>query len=104
MPDQAELAAFATRIQAAIIASGRVAPPIREGLGFWNRPAGLMLLGLCLALTLPLAVAGVMSLGEGSAVGRSGQGAALAILLPVGAGWLLLRSWRRRRAVLAALR
>jgi len=34
---------------------------------------------------------------------RGGYFAAIALVLPVGAGWLLLKAIRRRRAVLAAM-
>jgi hypothetical protein len=34
---------------------------------------------------------------------RGGEAMAILLLLPVGAGWLLLKSFRRRAAVLAAM-
>ena len=46
VPDQAALDAFAGLLQAAIAATGAAAPPVADGLGFWNRPPGLALLGI----------------------------------------------------------
>jgi hypothetical protein len=53
-PDQEGLAAFAAQLQTAMTAAGRAAPAVAEGLGFWNRPAGLTLLGIMLLASVAL--------------------------------------------------
>lgn len=104
-PDQEGLAAFAGQLQAAMTAAGRAAPAIAEALGFWNRPAGLTLLGIMLLASLALAVIALWGLWEGATVRhRGGEAVAILVLLPVGVGWILRRSWQRRRSVLQAIR
>ena len=104
-PDQEGLAAFAGQLQTAITAAGRAAPAVAEGLGFWNRPAGLTLLGIMLLASLALAVISLWGLWEGATVRhRGGEAMAILVLLPVGVGWILRRSWQRRRSVLQAIR
>lgn len=100
--DAAGLQDFAARIQGAIAAAGHRAPPILDQLGFWNRVPGLLYIGLLLLLSLALAVMVVWSILAGAAE-RSGSAApatGILVLLPLAAGWLLRKSWRRRRAVL----
>ncbi len=63
---------------------------------------GLLYIGLLLLLSLALAVMVVWSILAGAAE-RSGNAApatGILVLLPLAAGWLLRKSWRRRRAVL----
>ena len=74
-----------------------------EGLSFWNRLPGIALLVVFFAIALTFAGAAVLMLLDGQVVGgrRSGEGSALALALPFGAGWLLWKSLRRRRAVLS---
>jgi len=104
-PDQEGLAAFASQLQTAMAAAGRAAPPVAEGLGFWNRPAGLTLLGIMLLASLALALGALWGLWEGATVRhRGGEAVAILVLLPVGVGLILRRSWRRRRSVLQAIR
>ena len=104
-PDQEGLAAFADQLQAAMTAAGRAAPSVAEGLGFWNRPAGLTLLGGMLLASLALAVVALWGLWEGAIVRhRGGEAVAILVMLPVGVGWILRRSWQRRRFVLQAVR
>lgn len=104
VPDQAGLTAFADQLQAAMTSAGRAAPPVVDGLGFWNRPAGLALLSIALLASLVLAAITLWGLWEGAAVRhRSGEAAAILVLLPVGVGWMLRRSWQRRRSVLRAM-
>jgi hypothetical protein len=103
-PDQKGLAAFAGQLQAAMTAAGRAAPPVAEGLGFWNRPPGLTLLSLMLLASLALAVGALWGLWEGATTRhRGGEAVAILVMLPVGVGWILRRSWRRRRSVLRAM-
>jgi hypothetical protein len=104
-PDQTGLAAFAARLQAAMAAAGHVAPPVADGLGFWNRPAGLALLGVTFLASLGLAAVALWGMWEGAVTrSRSGEAVAILVMLPIGVGWMLRRAWRRRRAVLQALR
>jgi len=103
-PDQEGLAAFAGQLQAAMTAAGRAAPPVADALGFWNRPTGLTLLGIVLLASLALAFIVLWGLWEGATVRhRGGEAVAILVLLPVGVGWILRRSWQRRRTVLQAI-
>jgi hypothetical protein len=105
LPDQAGLAAFTDRLQTAMTAAGRAAPPVADGLGFWNCPTGLALLGIALLASLVLAAITLWGLWEGAAARhRGGEAAAILVMLPVGVGWMLRRSWQRRRSVLRAMR
>jgi hypothetical protein len=104
-PDQAGLGAFAGQLQAAMKAAGGIAPAMVEGLGFWNRPTGLVLLSIMLVASLALAAITLWGVWEGAAARhRGGEAAAILVMLPVGVVWVLRRSWRRRRSVLRALR
>ncbi len=104
-PDQEALTAFASRLQAAMTAAGSVAPAVTDGLGFWNRPPGLALLGVVFLASLALAAVVLWSLWEGAIIrARSHEAAALLVALPILIGWLLRRSWRRRRSVMRAMR
>lgn len=104
-PDQQGLAAFASRLQAAMTAAGSVAPTVTVGLGFWNRPAGLALLGVAFLASLAMAAVVLWGLWEG-ALGRARthDAAALLVALPILVAWLLRRSWRRRQSVTRASR
>lgn len=105
VPDQAGLGVFAGALQAAMAAAGCTAPPVTDGLGFWNRPAGLGLLGIAFLASLGLAVVALWGMWEGAAARhRGGEAVAILVMLPVGIGWIARRSWKRRRAVLQALR
>ena len=104
-PDQEGLAAFAAELQAAMAAAGTVVPPVTDGLGFWNRPAGLALQTVALLASLAVAAVTLWGLWEG-AIGRARthEAAAFLVVLPIGLGWLLRRSWQRRRTVMRATR
>ncbi|MCW5734247.1 MAG: hypothetical protein KIS73_08980 [Enhydrobacter sp.] len=105
VPDKAQLGAFANGLRAAMAAAGVEAPPVVEGMGFWNRPAGLALLGIAFVASLALPVIALWGLWEGASVrNRGGEAAAIMVMLPVGIGWLIRRSWQRRRSVLRAMR
>jgi hypothetical protein len=104
-PDQEGLAAFTDKLRTAMTAAGHAAPPVAEGLGFWNRPAGLILLSIMLLASLALAATAFWGLWEGATVRhRGGEAVAILVLLPVGVGWILRRSWQRRRFVLQQMR
>lgn len=101
--DTAGLEAFAAQLRHAIAAAGHQAPPLLDGLGFWNRAPGLAFIGLLLVPSLGLSGLMVVGIFSGAEVrgGNGGQAAAILLLLPVGVGWMLRKAWRRRRAVLA---
>jgi hypothetical protein len=103
--DQKALAAFAAELQAAMMTAGVAAPLVSDGLGFWNRPPGLALLGIAFVVSLGVAAIVLWGLWMG-AVSRvkAHAAAAFLVLLPIAVGWLLYRSWQRRRAVIKALR
>lgn len=103
-PD-ANLDVFADTIYSAARAAGHPLPDPSEGLSFWNTVPGLFFLGIVFVLALAFAVLAAWALLDGgfsSSTNRAGYGAGIAILLPFGAGWLLRKSWRRRREVLTA--
>lgn len=100
-PDQEGLFSFAGQLQSAMTAAGHAVPPMTDGLGFWNRPAGLALLGATLLLSLGLAAVALWGLWEGAtARHRGGEAVAILVMLPVGVGWMLRRAWQRRRSVM----
>lgn len=104
-PDQQGLTDLAQQLQGAMSAAGRQPPPVIDGLGFWNRPVGLAVMSVAFLLALALAGVALWGLWEGAVVRhKSGEAVAILVLLPVGVAWMLHRSWRRRRAVLQALR
>ena len=60
-----------------------------------------------LLVSLPIVAATAFALFDGGikpGQPRGGQAIAIFLLLPVGAGYLMVKSLRRRRAVLASLR
>ena len=58
-----------------------------------------------LLASLALAVIALWGLWEGAIVRhRGGEAVAILVMLPVGVGWILRRSWQRRRSVLQAAR
>ena len=104
LPDQAGIVAFTGSLQTAMTAAGYAAPPVADGLGFWNRPAGLVLLSIALLASLALAAASLWGLWEGATTRhRGGEAVAILVMLPVGAGWMLRRSWQRRRSVVRTM-
>jgi hypothetical protein len=104
-PDREGLASFASRLQAAMRAAGVVAPPVTDGLGFWNRPSGLALLSAIFLVSLMVAAVILWGLWQGAIVRtKTHEAAAFLVALPIALGWWLHRSWQRRRAVLRAMR
>jgi hypothetical protein len=77
-----------------------------EGLSFWNRLPGIAVIFVLLVIACAIAAAVAWALWDGMTTSqpRGGHFAAIALLLPVGGGWLLLKTIRRRRLVLAAMR
>jgi hypothetical protein len=103
---KADLGAFADAVRAASIRAGRALPETSEGLSFWNTAAGIFFILVMFVAACAIAAVTGWALWGGMATTqpRSGYFAAIALLLPVGAGWLLLKVLRRRRAVLTSLR
>lgn len=102
IPQTEALEAFAAAIHAAAAKSGHTLPPTAEALSMWNRPFGIGLQVLMFLFALAIAIAAAATLFGGGAGPRPrvGESYAIAILLPVGAGYMLYRSIKRRRAVL----
>jgi hypothetical protein len=99
-----DLQAFAGAIAQASAKAGHTPPAMTEGLSFWNRVPGLILLTVMLIFALAIAVAAAWALFDGGAsTTRSAEYAVLAILLPFGAGYLLYKSITRRWRVLQLL-
>ena len=102
--DREGLASFAARLQATMSAAGCVPPPVTDGLGFWSRPPGLVLLSAVFLASLAVAVVVLWGLWEGAFVRvKTHEAAAFLVALPIALGWWLRRSWQRRRAVLRAI-
>lgn len=97
---------FLSAIRAAAKTAGAVVPEVGEGLSFWNTIPGLFFQTIMLAITALFAAGtGRALLGGGIAYfPRVGYFTAIALLLPIGAAWLLIASLRRRRLVLASRR
>jgi hypothetical protein len=102
----ADLGGFAEATRAAARHAGRELPATTQGLSFWNSWVGLGLILVMFAVSVVLAAAVGWALWDGMTTTqpRGGHFAAIVMLLPVGAGWLLLKSFRRRKSVLEALR
>ena len=85
-------------------AAGVVAPPVTDGLGFWNRPSGLALLTAVFLASLAVAAVILWGLWEGEIRrARTHEAAAFLVLLPIALAWWLRRCWQRRRDVLRAM-
>lgn len=100
------LEAFAAEISQAAARAGYAPPPITEGLSFWNRLPGLGVIVVMLIFSLAIATAAAWALWDGGLQvrARGGETTAIAILLPVGVGYLFYKSLKRRRRVLRAQR
>jgi hypothetical protein len=102
VPDPTKLDALDAAIRAAAAMAGHVLPE-RDGLSFWNGPVGLGIQTILLLFALAIAGLVMWTLFDGTpprARPRMGEAEAIALLLPVGAAYLLYRSLKRRRAVL----
>jgi hypothetical protein len=101
-PD-ANLYSFLDAVRSAADRAGAPIPKPSEGLSFWNSIPGLVCLVIMFAIATVFGLAALLAMIEGeiSSGPRSGYGTAIALLLPIGAGWLLANSWRRRKLVLS---
>ncbi len=98
------LEAFAAQLRTAAESVGHKPLPMTEGLSFWNRPAGFVVLTVLLIFaTLIAGATGWALLDGGLAQSRSGFFAILALALPFGAIYLIYKSLTRRRRVLKLL-
>ena len=103
-PD-ADLSAFVASIRVAAERAGHVLPETSEGLSFWNSAGGLAFLILMFATSLLISGLVAWALWLGMTIGprpRGGEALAILLLLPLGAGYLLFKSWKRRVAVRAS--
>lgn len=100
--ESGSLDAFVTAICDAAGAAGVQLPETGEALGFWSSVAGILFLLLLLVIAIGFAalVAWAILEGETRAGARMGWGVGVALMLPFGAGLLLLKAVRRRRFVL----
>lgn len=101
-----ELGAFASAIQGAAMQAGRPLPRMVEALSMWNKPFGLFIQVIMLLIALGFGGLAGLTLLDGGVdrpTARLGEMYAIALLLPVGAGYLLYRSLKRRREVLRGL-
>jgi hypothetical protein len=98
------LEAFAAEFSRAAARAGHAPPSITEGLSFWNRIPGLGVLVVMMVFSLGFAGAAAWALWDGvlQVRVRGGEMTAIAILLPVGVGYLFYKSLRRRWRVLRA--
>jgi hypothetical protein len=104
-PDPAaDLDGFAAALHAAARQAGRELSA-SEGLSFWNTLPGIAFIVMLLVIACAISAAVAWALWDGMTTtqARGGYFAAVALLLPVGAGWLLIKTIRRRRLVLAAM-
>lgn len=99
--DEAGHREFLQALAAAITKAGLRPPRVTQGLGFWQRPYGLIVLVFLVLLTAAFSLGTLWALSEGARMSSgAAKGAPLIILLPIGAGWLLWRAIKRRRTVL----
>lgn len=100
----ADLQAFAAQIASASATAGHKPLAMSEGMSFWNRPSGLVVLAVMLIFTLLFAAATAWALfGGGLATSRNGYYAVLVLGLPFGVVYLLYKSLTRRWRVLKLL-
>ncbi len=102
----ADLWAFAASIRDAAERAGTPLPALSEGLSFWNSAVGLTLIAIMFAISLAISAAVAFALWDGMTVNprpRGGEAIAILLLLPVGAGWLLIKSLKRRAMVRASI-
>jgi len=98
------LEAFAEQIATTAESVGHKTLPMTEGLSFWNRPAGFVILAVMLIFALLIAVTtGWALLDGGLAQSRNGFFAVVALGLPFGVIYLIYNSLTRRWRVLKLL-
>jgi hypothetical protein len=101
LDDPAALDPFLDRLRSLSAAAGHPLEPPQWVPGVFERGGGLALLWVMLAVSLALAGGAIWALiwGAGSVTqpGRAGAAVGVLTILPFGVGWLLTRSYRRRR-------
>jgi hypothetical protein len=101
--DHTGLSMLATAISTRLAAAGLANPQIQEGLSFWNRLLGLAILCLMFVASVVIAGAAATAFWNGTYLyGAVLKGGALVLVLPMGAGYLVFKSVKRRLRVLAA--
>lgn len=103
--DVPALQAFAAQIATASTTAGHTPLAMSEGLSFWNRPAGLVLIVVMLIFATIFAGAALFALFDGglNIRARSGEALAIVVLLPFGVAYLLYKSLTRRWRALKLL-
>jgi hypothetical protein len=102
-PDpEASLDTFVSAIYIAAQGAGVALPTPSEGLSFWNRVPGIICLLLLMLIVLAFAAAAVFAMFSDGEMPSHGSryGPAIVLLLPFGVGYVLMKSLRRRWAVL----
>ena len=99
--DHAGLDALAAAIGTRLVAGGAAASKVHEGLSFWNRLPGLAILCAVFVASVAIAAAAAVAFWSGTYLyGAVVKGAALIVVLPLGAGYLLFKCVKRRLRVL----
>ncbi|MDZ4739510.1 MAG: hypothetical protein SGJ03_06360 [Alphaproteobacteria bacterium] len=99
-----DLQAFAAQIASASATAGHKPLAMSDGMSFWNRPLGLIVLVVMMFFTLAFAGATAWALfGGGLGTSRNGYYAVFVLALPFGVVYLLYKSLTRRRRVLRLL-
>lgn len=98
-PDR-DLRVLYLEIRGAARRAGVSLPAMQPRLGFFSSAPGLLVLGCVFLLCLALAVALVWAAFDGGLRRSNGEGELIALALPIVTGWLMVRCWRQRRAVL----
>lgn len=100
--DHACLDALAAAISTRLAAAGAAISQVQEGLSFWNRLPGLAILcGMFVASVVIAGLAATAFWSDAYLYGAVLKAAAIILVLPGTAGYLLFKSAKRRRRVLA---
>jgi hypothetical protein len=102
-PDHAGFDAFANALRSRISAAQPSGVTFTDGLGFWNKGIGLVVLCCVTILTAGLSALILIALLTGVELpqGAALQGLAIVLVLPAFAAYALYRSWARRSFVLS---
>jgi len=101
VPDVAGFSAFERELLARIAAAQAAPLAVQQGLSFWNTLPGLAFLALMVLIATAIAGLTGYAIWGGMTLRHAAmQGAAIALLLPFGAAYLLVKAARRRARVL----
>jgi hypothetical protein len=100
--DHAGMDGLAAAISARLAVAEATISHVRQGLSFWNRLPGLAILCAVFVASVLIAALAAAAFWSGAYLyGAVLKGAAIMLVLPGGAGYLLFKSVKRRRRVLA---